>query len=542
QSSRKDCNIVLLSTLLLFTNLRITSGACDTGWFGSSCQYKCHCANNQCDVDGKCTGGSTCVRGWFGPLCQYQDLTTVQPGTTTSNTIVTDGDDMTCARVQTFTVSWDIAYQVKWLRVVLYEADSLQNVQVNFKNNSGADIACTEQTLVRVYAKVTDIFCSNNILAQQVVVDFKSYKNVCSILMSGGRNLALRQPTWQSGNYSEGVLIFDSTRAVDGNPSSDFFNEKSCTHTKTESPGSWRVTFTQPLFLNRYVLYNRDSSRQRLKGFTLTSYSSTHNKLFYYQDTHTGNNVTIYNVTTTTPTTPVSYVVVNVSDILTLCEVEANGDFICTSGTFGLECANTCNCNDPTETCFVATGGCRSGCAVGYQGEGCVEVCDSITGECSSCVRGFQGPHCEKPCNATYQGESCKQTQKKDYSKGMKDGIGIGIGIGTMCGVFIISIAVICLVWRLKRTTHSNGNAKNNYSNQVLELGDGLTSPEFNSKNENTKVYDYINESPEITLQEATNEASITSTTYNSLKNEYNDDSNYMSVVPSKQKHIKPRN
>lgn len=62
-------------------------------------------------------------------------------------------------------------------------------------------------------------------------------------------------------------------------------------------------------------------------------------------------------------------------------------------------------------------------------------------------------------------------------------GIGIGIGIGTMCGVIITSIAVICLVWKLKRTRNSSDDVKNNYSNQALELGDTLASPAFNSEN-----------------------------------------------------------
>lgn len=43
----------------------------------------------------------------------------------------------------------------------------------------------------------------------------------------------------------------------------------------------------------------------------------------------------------------------------------------CANKTFGLECNNTCNCYEGLETCFVATGGCESGCAEGYQGEGC---------------------------------------------------------------------------------------------------------------------------------------------------------------------------
>lgn len=72
-----------------------------------------------------------------------------------------------------------------------------------------------------------------------------------------GRNVALKQPTWQSSNYSENGVQHDSSRAVDGNTSHKFSAHQSCTHTTDGSPGSWKVTFSQPWYLNRYVLYNR---------------------------------------------------------------------------------------------------------------------------------------------------------------------------------------------------------------------------------------------------------------------------------------------
>ncbi|XP_059173386.1 multiple epidermal growth factor-like domains protein 10 [Physella acuta] len=425
-----DCTI-FLSALLFLSTVNISRGVCDADWFGSSCQFKCHCVNNQCDVKGKCTGGSTCDRGWFGPLCQYQDLTTVQTGTTTSNTILTDGNDATCASVQTFNVSWDISYEVTWLRVVLNGADSPQNIQVNLKSSSGSIVACAGQTPIRVYAQVTDIFCSNNITSSQVLVDFKANKNVCSVYISGGRNLALKQPTWQSSNYSDYKGTFYSTKAVDGNTNTDFYNGNSCSHTESNSAGSWMVNFTQPRLINRYVIYNRDSNQERLKGFNLTSYSSANRQIFTFKDTSSKNDVLVYNVTTATSSTPVSYVIISVGGILTLCEVETYGEYYCTSKTFGLECANTCNCNNPTETCFVATGGCRSGCPTGYEGDGCAEACDAtyyglnctqkcssncreqlcnnVNGNCYNCYNGKQGALCDQDCTATYYGQNCAQ-------------------------------------------------------------------------------------------------------------------------------------
>ena len=43
----------------------------------------------------------------------------------------------------------------------------------------------------------------------------------------------------------------------------------------------------------------------------------------------------------------------------------------CKSGQFGLGCNHQCNCADQTESCFVHSGGCPSGCAPGFTGEDC---------------------------------------------------------------------------------------------------------------------------------------------------------------------------
>lgn len=39
--------------------------------FGTDCNYRCHCRDNEhCDLEtGECAGG--CAEGWMGPACQY---------------------------------------------------------------------------------------------------------------------------------------------------------------------------------------------------------------------------------------------------------------------------------------------------------------------------------------------------------------------------------------------------------------------------------------------------------------------------------------
>ncbi|XP_059168901.1 receptor-type tyrosine-protein phosphatase alpha-like [Physella acuta] len=136
----------------------------------------------------------------------------------------------------------------------------------------------------------------------------------------------------------------------------------------------------------------------------------------------------MYDLSSTNEIEP-SYTQISVSNFLTLCEVEIYGDNQCVGKTYGLECNNTCNCYNGQETCFVATGGCASGCAEGYHGEGCSKECDAgwfgsncmyqchcannycnTSGDCINgvtCDMGWFGNHCQFPCSDTFYGANC---------------------------------------------------------------------------------------------------------------------------------------
>ncbi|XP_059166806.1 multiple epidermal growth factor-like domains protein 10 [Physella acuta] len=106
-------------------------------------------------------------------------------------------------------------------------------------------------------------------------------------------------------------------------------------------------------------------------------------------------------------------------------------DSKCDPGKFGLECEKTCNCATD-EACFVATGGCPSGCKAGYYGEACQKACGPHTwgiscnqnckdrcidntcnrfnGDCDKgCKDAHQPPACTLACHETYYGSNCSQ-------------------------------------------------------------------------------------------------------------------------------------
>ncbi|CAL1546989.1 unnamed protein product, partial [Lymnaea stagnalis] len=102
-----------------------SSAPCQAGWFGTRCQFQCHCASS-CDVTtGQCQGGSKCQHGWFGVACQYQDSTSINSATITANVDlsspnwITDRDDSTCngdVNLKSIVVTWTDTIPITWLR------------------------------------------------------------------------------------------------------------------------------------------------------------------------------------------------------------------------------------------------------------------------------------------------------------------------------------------------------------------------------------------------------------------------------------------
>ncbi|XP_059162443.1 uncharacterized protein LOC131945848 isoform X2 [Physella acuta] len=407
--------------------------SCSSSWYGSNCQYKCHCTNDMCDVNGSCISDSVCAQGWFGQSCQYQDLTGSDTTITPPDSAISDGDDTTCTLLDNVTITWKFAYHVTWLRTVGFKDGPLKYLDITFTDSDNKTFTCLDKAMLPVNEMTTDILCNLNVTVVQVYLDFKENVHLCSVYIDGGRNVALKQPTVQSTDLTFDGILYDSSRAVDGNPSSDFHGENSCTHTQNTPPSSWTVLFKQPRDVNRYVIYNRDILCKRLQGFNLVSYNAQNVTLFNYTDTNPSADVMVYSLTTTC-TEAVSSITITAKDtdnVLTLCEVEVYGYDSCPNGTYGIGCSSTCNCRDKSESCFVATGQCWSGCASGFQCEGCSQqcvetyygedcaqrcstnctgqLCNNVDGTCRSCPVGRDGLYCEHDCPATYFGENCRR-------------------------------------------------------------------------------------------------------------------------------------
>ncbi|GFS14754.1 multiple epidermal growth factor-like domains 10 [Elysia marginata] len=289
-----------------------------------------------------------------------------------------------------------------------------------------------------------DIDCPTSDAVSCVQISGLGVAVLCSLYISGGRNVALKQTASQSSRYvpTSSENAFKPENAVDGKlPFGTIENVKStCTHTDTkEGRGWWAVNFSTAVNITRFRVYNRDEvcCRRRLDNFRLTVHPETDTitGLYRYKDQHKEISLNGHTVVPSPRIDfPAHQVRIDVAEesetgILTLCEVEVFGDINCPAGRFGLTCERQCNCVNGG-SCFVHSGGCPSGCAPGYTGEDCWECepgrygercsqncnatcgadnsCDHNSGACSQgCKLGYSGNYCESECPDSTYGEGC---------------------------------------------------------------------------------------------------------------------------------------
>ncbi|XP_055884637.1 uncharacterized protein LOC106051812 [Biomphalaria glabrata] len=407
---------------------------CTEGWFGKFCQYKCHC--QKCDSKGDCMDTTSCLSGWFGYKCQYRDL--VNYLNTNPYKWLTDRNDLTCNENENVTdivLTFNTSIPYTWMRLIYKTTESIQVFEVYFKK-SNVTLQCLDQRFLQINYNIIDVFCTLNVTIQEIIISGDSVKSLCSLYVSGGRNVALKQPTRQTSTFKPTIDRndppgYDSLpeHAVDGNTSRKF-NDKSCTHTgENDTYPSWAVTFNTTFVVNQFILHNRVGLEERLQNFHLRAFDDMQ-EVLYYQDEDQKTKVDIYTVTE-----KISHIVteVNISatrknDLyLTLCEVEIFGD--CPEGKKSLDCNETCdstcerNCNINDGSCnyiclgFTNPPNCTKTCDPHKWGLNCNNncstncwntTCNGQTGLCEAGCYGFRDPpNCKISCMPDTWGPNC---------------------------------------------------------------------------------------------------------------------------------------
>ncbi|BFZ15389.1 hypothetical protein BsWGS_18428 [Bradybaena similaris] len=398
---------------------------CPSGWFGQHCRHRCNCeASTTCGMDGQCPGTETCKKPYFGPGCQFVDLLTSQSSSSTP-TFLRDNNHTTCnpntdaTSVRMFLKRY---LPFTWYRIHVKNNSSLFSVQTIVNNGT----ICRSQHYFALQKTVFDVWCYLGIEVISVTIQGAIVASICTVQISGGRNVALKQNVYQTSDYSSAIdlHLVDAHNAVDGDTSQEY-SAGSCSQTDFQSTAPyWHLTFDRPYLLHRVVIYSRKDHGEWLDGFRLETFNLEGNISNWYKDT-AYKHWSVYDFNLV-PWQPVKALRITTDSTgkqirraLSLCEVQTMGEPYCGITSYGLGCEKTCKCM-PNIKCSSITGHCPSNdhvaCPAGTFGQLCrspcaencqYNVCDATSGHCHQCIPGYTGDFCDKACPAGRFGPAC---------------------------------------------------------------------------------------------------------------------------------------
>ncbi|KAH9523850.1 hypothetical protein Btru_047233 [Bulinus truncatus] len=369
-------------------------------YFGDKLQFLCHCQWGECRENSDCLmdNWTMCSKGWFGTKCQYRDLAQMSLIQTKQ---LTDSDDRTCLLVTPPQLTYIFRSPVffTWVRLVQKQIDD-QRTDVSSKIRiqllqDKTLVECGGQRQIHLDKRTVDIHCSG-IRVTEVRLSWKDNISLCSVYISGGKNVALRQSTQ--------VADVKAEMTVDGNT-----GVFSPCYDSNASSFSLTVEFFKPKLVHEVVVY---LSKDSIDRHFLVKLIGLRNQDLYLQ-TYTGNREPRHEIRLQTKTQLVlQKILISSNDgpsSLSLCEVEVFGD--CASPNYGLGCGSMCSVRCLDRMCDH--GGRCLACDGDWEGDNCQEPSQQVQVESSrlchctacdsrdwclpdaDCSRGWFGDHCE---------------------------------------------------------------------------------------------------------------------------------------------------
>uniref|UniRef100_A0A2C9KK38 EGF-like domain-containing protein n=1 Tax=Biomphalaria glabrata TaxID=6526 RepID=A0A2C9KK38_BIOGL len=176
-------------------------------------------------------------------------------------------DTKTCIELDSnndITLQWDDLYVFTWLRIALNQeiSELITYLQILFRrdiNKTVSYVPCQNKLFYVIKPQTIDVRCDFNGTFKELVLKGRTIQWICTLNINGGRNVALKQSTTQSGAYtdrSHTEEYSNSSNAVDGKALYSF-KEKSCAHPYSGNRKEfWSVKFP-PRVVTGYVLYDR---------------------------------------------------------------------------------------------------------------------------------------------------------------------------------------------------------------------------------------------------------------------------------------------
>ncbi|KAH9487967.1 hypothetical protein Btru_066877 [Bulinus truncatus] len=496
----------------------ISPADCDAGWFGPNCKFMCQCADG-CNTDGTCKS-QRCYYYWSGYKCQYQFLDLGgKIKVTSENSAISpnpwiDSDDFSCifdGSIKLIAITLLTKVPFFFIRLAVGDAALVNKFTVSFEDNSDIvvkRVPCRRQAFTVVNNRSVEIRCENAGFVNKIILEGEGVTSLCSIYISRGRNVALKQSAEQTSTND----TYYAMKAVDG------MREGNCSLTNNASdvPHIWTLTFEEPVVVGQFDIFS---------GVADIYFYNTRLQTFDQKDANIYNILMInpFSIILNVNNVPIQKVKITASTysyptvFLKLCEVWIYG--ACLPGKWGLDCKQQCDSKCP-DFCREWDGSCPTAC-LGYQppsctaecplhkwGVNCIEdcsdrcqhkYCNSVDGLCTAgcngysdppyctkaCMKGYYGPNCGHRCSTNCSNEECDHTngscllgcnfnhhgpfcdditgQSNTQSTFSGSSFGIGFVVGAVA--IIVTVVLVAIIVRSVRQrkrqehrTHENGN------------------------------------------------------------------------------------
>ncbi|XP_055870308.1 uncharacterized protein LOC106061387 [Biomphalaria glabrata] len=428
---------------------------CPENYFGPNCRFRCNYCQPRCSPE-EC-GKNICARGFFGYLCQYRDLATHWGAPIT---IYNDGDETTCQTNDSVTTA-TIPFQATRITFFIFTIDSSSEANliddITFELLEGNDKrVCDEGNYSYYLTPFSKYFrCITIVNVTSMLLKGRGVTRLCTVSVSGGRNLAINQQY----NYSSLYKNSDGDKGgVDGKiPLSGYINTKTCFQAAENSVNSsFFVIFNIRVLIDYFIVYNRPDvpNRNKIVGFRLITYQFGNSIGFNFKENgrppEGSGNYTIFNPWPSNAVYMFELLKFDATNnVLQFCEVEAWGECLqgeygldctskcnskcrelycevtgkcigCLAGFWGVECTKVCSSGCANKACNQEEGNCTHGCQTGLFSPNCTKECHNCmnNGKCSideghcqdGCLKGFEPPSCENVCPAGTFGVDCKES------------------------------------------------------------------------------------------------------------------------------------
>uniref|UniRef100_A0A2C9L6A3 EGF-like domain-containing protein n=1 Tax=Biomphalaria glabrata TaxID=6526 RepID=A0A2C9L6A3_BIOGL len=400
--------------------------ACEDGWFGTECQYKCRC-QQACSPEGECP--DKCEIGWFSYKCQYsiaEYRALTEDADLTS--ILTDNDDTTCINIGTDTIQVKLkdVYYNHWIRLFTLKPELIHNLKISLLNENRVSVTKSKERYL-LQDNFVDIYIPvENEYITIIILEGEAIRRLCSLWFIIGQNVAIKQNAY----YSNSDIDERNTNLSQYPQATDGLRE--CSTSDTRIAGTtWELVMNPSFLMKTYYFYVNDTIGD-FRNNTIKTFDNfgTLSVFVVFIGTSSGRLYGFIDISTK-PTGALTFSLTswstNKSLTLLLCEVEAFT--VCREGTWGLHCRNKCNKSCP-DFCRFDDGLCSNGClgysdppkctqecVAGTWGLNCIKrcsnqcfnsTCDKITGVCDLVCIGYSNPpQCTIACTAGSYGSNC---------------------------------------------------------------------------------------------------------------------------------------